>query len=89
VICTRNRQHALALLQSENYHVVLLCNSLTPKARVEFAAIYRQRNPTGRVVVVEGRDRPQFAFDLMLPSPLAPTDLIGAVRGLLQEIEAS
>jgi DNA-binding NarL/FixJ family response regulator len=89
VVCTRNRQHALALLQSENYHVLLLCNSLTQKARAEFAAIYRQRNPAGRIVVIEGRERPPFAYDLMLPSPLAPTELIGAMRGLLLEIEAN
>jgi hypothetical protein len=58
-----------------------------PKARLEYAAIYRQKNPAGRIVVLEGRERHPFHYDLMLPSPLAPTELSSGMRGLLQEIE--
>ena len=87
VVCTRNRQHALALLQSENYQIMLLCNSLTAKSRAEFAGIFRQRNPGGLLVVIESRDRHPFAYDLMLPSPVAPVELIGAIRELLMKIQ--
>ncbi len=87
VVCTRNRQHALALLQSENYDILLLCNSLTSKSRAEFAVIFRQRNPAGRLVVIEGRERHPFRYDLMLPSPVVPAELIKGIRELLQEIK--
>lgn len=89
VTCSRNRQHALALLQTDGFDILLLCGSLTAKSRAEFAAIYRQRNPGGRIVVFEGREPTLFAYDVMLPSPSTPAELISEIRELLRQIEES
>ncbi len=86
VVSTRNRQHALALLQSEDFQVLLLCCSLTSKAHTEFAELYRQRNSTGKLVVCEGRDPVSFTYDVMLPIPGGPCELLAAMRAILQQL---
>lgn len=85
VLCSRNRQHAVALLKSELFDVLLLCNSLTQKTRIDFAAIYRNNNPNGKIVVFEGREPQAFPYDVMLRSPVSPAELIKAVRSLVDK----
>ncbi len=83
VLSSRNRQHAVALLKSEAFDVLLLCNSLTQKTRIDFAAIYRRNNPNGKIMVFEGRDPQAFPYDVMLRPPVSPAELIKAVRSLV------
>jgi len=88
-VCTRNRQHALALLQNETFHVLFLCSSLTAKARAEYAGLYRQRNPAGKVMSSQGREPDTFASDSFLPIPGGPAELLQEMTALLRGIEGA
>ena len=88
-VCTRNRQHALALLQSEMFHVLFLCSSLTAKARVEYAGLYRERNPSGKVMASQGREPDAFACDAFLLIPGGPAELLQEMTELLRSVEGS
>ena len=80
---TRNKQHGLALLHNETFDLLLLCSSLGSKTQVEYASIFRRRNPAGKVIAVENRIPLDIPADAVLPIPVAPRELIRAIRGLL------
>ena len=80
---TRNKQHGLALLHNETFDLLLLCSSLGSKTQVEYAVVFRRRNPRGKVIAVEGRTPLDISVDAVLPVPVAPRELIRAIRGLL------
>jgi DNA-binding response OmpR family regulator len=83
VTVSRNKQHALALLHSEEFDVLLLCNSVSHKTRLDFAVKFRQRNAQGKIVVFEGRAHSQIDYDVLLQVPVSPRELMAALHRLL------
>jgi len=84
VAVSRNKQHALALLHRESFDLLILCNSLTVRTQVEFTAIYRQKNPKGKILAIAVRGAADLPCDAVLPAPVSPCELLGAVRHLLR-----
>jgi DNA-binding response OmpR family regulator len=83
VTVSRNKQHALALLHKESFNLLILCNSLTPAAQEEFAAIFRQKNASAKILVLAVRGTADLRVDAVLSAPVTPADLISAVHTLL------
>lgn len=80
---SRNKQHALALLHKEFFHLLVLCNSLSATAQAEFASIYRQKNPQGKILAIIMRGGTEFEANAVLSTPVSPEDFISAVNKLL------
>jgi DNA-binding NarL/FixJ family response regulator len=89
VTISRNKQHALALLHNAAFEVLILCSSLSRKVHLEFATVFRQKNPGGRVVLLDDSS-PEVQADAVLSPPITPLELIGALRSILAapEMEA-
>lgn len=83
VTVSRNKQHALALLHSERFDILLLCNSVAYRTRLEFATKFRQRNPDGKILAFEGREQGEIDYDLLLEIPSTPQELLKGVRKLV------
>ena len=83
VLATRNKQHGLALLHSDIFDLLLLDHSLSNKAKLEYAAIYRERNAAGKILSLTRTEDPPGMADWVLESPIRPDELIHAVRRLL------
>lgn len=83
VATTRNKQHGLALLYSERFHILLICASVSGRTRREYAVLFRAQNPGGKVIVNENAEDPTFPHDALLSSPVTPQQLVDTVRGLL------
>ncbi len=84
---TRNKQHGLALLHSEQFHILLLCASVSGRTRREFVELFRSKNPGGKVIVNENVEEPTFEFDALVPGLVTPTELIDTVRKVLETID--
>jgi DNA-binding response OmpR family regulator len=83
VSVTRNKQHGLAVLHSESFALLLICDSLSLRTVREYIKLFRETQPTGKILVIE-RGRPlDVDCDAVLPSPVEPRQLVHQVRRLL------
>jgi CheY-like chemotaxis protein len=80
---SRNKQHALAMLHKETFDLLILCNSLSLAAQLEFTTIFREKNPDGKIMAIVVRAVAEAPFDSTLMAPVTPGDFLQALRTLL------
>ncbi len=83
VVASRNKQHALALLHTDRFDLLLLGHSLTAKTKEEFAGLYRTQNPQGKILSLSRVEEPASSADHVLQAPIRPDELIRVIRRLL------
>ncbi len=70
----------MALLKSEDFDLLLICNTITAHSRPEFIEEFRRRNPNGKIISFAG-----YAEKLPVDGKFTsnrPEDLIAFIKEL-------
>ncbi len=71
------------MLHNESFDLLIFCNTLSASAVAEFAAIFREKNPQGKLLGIVDRRSPEIDVDDVLLAPVRPAELLGSVRRLM------